>query len=163
MTLSTATFRASATATATKSIAATANAYRLYSPVAIDAYYVAAPIIRDGYNAAQLWIKEQAPVVEQAIKRAALKSLIAILQLALIAFDWLQTQIEQAPLYALKLQLTGIKAKLFIVRQGIKISSFVSYNGLDSKAQKLAASAKSAWIRKGAIARTALDKVFCLG
>lgn len=163
MTLSTATFRASATATATKSIAATANAYRLYSPVAIDAYYVAAPVVRDAYNAAQTWIKEQAPVVEQDIKRAALKSFIAILQFILTAIEWAQNEIEQAPLYGLKLKLAVVKAKRTLVRQEIKLWSFVTYNGLDSKAESLAASAKSVWIRKGAIAKSALDNLFCLG
>lgn len=115
------------------------------------------------YNAAQAWIKDEAPILEAKMIKGFWLAVAHTATFLLVAIDWLQTQIEQSPLYALKFQLIGIKAKLFIVRQGIKISSFVSYNGLDTKAQKLAASAKSAWIRKGEIARTALDKVFCLG
>lgn len=151
-----------ATATTHRAIAATATAYRLYSPIAIDTYYAAAPIVRDGYNAAQTWIKEQAPTIEQAIKRAVLKSFIAILQFALAAIERAQDELEQVPVYVLQIKLAVNKAKQYRVRQEIKFWSFVSYHGLGSKAESLAASVKSVWVRKAELTRKVMDKVLCL-
>ena len=104
---------ASTRAAIAKASAATANAYRLYSPVAIDFYYVAAPIVRDAYNAAQGWIANEAPVIEQRIKVAALEIFIAICEFAIDTID-------KRDEYKLQYRIAIIKAKRSKVRQEIK-------------------------------------------
>ena len=146
--ITSATSAAASTRTAiAKASAASANAYRLYSPVAIDFYYTAAPIIRDAYTAAQDWIANEAPVIEQRIKAAALKIFIAICEFAIAAIDWLQ---DDGLKYAVKLR--GRAAKV-----SAKASEFAAHHGIDTKfAAFLAAS------RKPATYTAIADRLFCL-
>ena len=127
--------------------ASVANAYRLYSPVAIDFYYVAAPTARDAYNAAQDWIADEAPVIEERIKVAALKAFIAICEFAIACIDWLQSD--------------GVKYALVtraaVAKGSAKASEFVVRHGIDTKfAAFLAAS------RKPATYTAIADRLFCL-
>ena len=146
--ITSATSAAASTRTAiAKTSAAFANAYRFYSPVAIDAYYVAAPIVRDGYNAAQDWIADEAPVIEQRIKVAALKAFIAICEFAIAAIDWIQTDgLEYA------VELRGRTAST-----SAKVSEFVAYHGIDTKFAAFLVAA-----RKPSTYTAIADRVFCL-
>ncbi len=107
------------------------------------------------YSAAQDWIRNDAPVLEQRLKRFALVAAINVLEFTLIVIDWLSNQLEKAPEYQLKARLTYVLAKRFVIRQGIKAARFNGRYGITAKASKV-------WSRKGEIATKTLDKVFCL-
>lgn len=109
----------------------------------------------DAHTAAQSWIRNDAPVLEQRIKRVALTAAVTVLEFALTVIDWLSTQLEKAPEYALRAQLRYTLVKRSVVRQGIAAARF-------NERYQLTAKARKAWTAKGAIATAAMDKVFSL-
>lgn len=114
------------------------------------------------YNAAQAWIRNDAPIIEAQIKRQAIKAFITICTFYIAACDWLLTELGKRDEYALRIQLATVKGRRVIVRRRIAFHSFIEYNGLNTKSAQLAARSKALWVRKGAIARQLADKVFCL-
>jgi len=121
-----------------------------YSPL-----FALAARLETAYNAAQDWIRNDAPIAEQKIKHVALVTAINLLQTALIVIDWLSTQLEKAPEYQLRAQLRYVLAKRWFVRQCIAAARFNERYELTAKASKV-------WTLKGEIAVRAMDKVFCL-
>ena len=107
------------------------------------------------YSTAQSFLANECPVLEQRLKKAALTASINILQLGLAAIDWVIDEFEKTPEYVLKVRIAQIETKRFVIRQLIKVAQ------LDERYQ-LTATARKLWTRKGAIAVTALDKVFAL-
>lgn len=107
------------------------------------------------YNAAQAFIANECPVLEQRLKTAALTTAINVLMFALIVIDWLSAQLDQADEYRLIIALAYINSKRFAVRQLIKAAQL-------NQRYQLTATAAKFWTRKGAIAQSALDKVFAL-
>ena len=75
----------------------------LYRPVQAGLNFCQS-ISTDTYNAAQDWIENEAPVIEQQLKRRALIAAIA-------AIEWLSIQLDKAPEYAICLKLAVIRAK----------------------------------------------------
>ncbi len=118
-----------------------------YSPIST--------IAARAHTAAQNWIANDAPIVEQRLKRAALTAAISILEFAIACIDWLAEQIEKAPEQRLRAQLAWVKSKQWAVRQCIKAARF------DERYQ-VSGTARKVWAAKGAIARSAMDKVFAL-
>lgn len=114
-----------------------------YSPI-----FTIAARTEDACSAVQHWIANDAPIVEQRIKVLSLKVFIAVCEFAIATID-------RRDEYKLQFRLAVIRAKRFKVRQEIKFWSFVSYNGLDTKASAL-------WANKGAIAVRVADRIFCL-
>jgi len=137
--------------------------YRASAPKVQDAYFVAAPIVRDAYNATQLWIKEEAPAIEAQIKRAALKSVIAFLEFALVVIDFALEQKSQVPVYVLQIKLAVNKAKQYRVRHQIAVQSFISYNGIDTKIERGLGRVSAVWNSRDEVARSIFDRLFCLG
>ncbi|MGI8933046.1 MAG: hypothetical protein ACR2FS_03130 [Phormidesmis sp.] len=121
-----------------------------YSPI----FTIAARTER-ALTAAQHWIANDAPVLEQRLKRGALTAAVSILEFAIACLDWLAEQIEKAPEYQLRAQLAWVKSKQWAVRQGIKAARFDERYSISGTARKV-------WAAKGAIARSAMDKVFAL-
>lgn len=107
------------------------------------------------YTAAQSWIANDAPALEQRLKRGALTAAVNLLQTSLIVIDWASEQADKLPEYQLRAQLRYTLAKRFVVRQGIAAARF------NERYQITAAVAKF-WNRKGAIATAAIDKAFSL-
>ncbi len=101
------------------------------------------------HTAAQDWIANKAPVLEQRLKRAALKALIARGEAALNFIDY------TLPIWILTIQLFCVKCDRAFIRQLIKVHQFNETHGLTAKASK-------AWASRGVIATNALDRVFCL-
>ena len=142
---------------AARTIAATANAYRLYSPVAIDAYYVAVPIIRDCYNGVQDWVANAPSLSKEDTRRLFWLAVAYAATAALWCIDKAQTQLDKRIEYKLQFKLAIIRAKRFKVRQEIKVWSFASYNGIDAKVAAFLVAA-----RKPATYTAIADRVFCL-
>ena len=109
----------------------------------------------DAYTAAQDWIRNDAPIAERRLKQSAIAAAINILEFALTVIDWASEQADKRHEYQLRLQLRYVLAKRFAVRQGIAAVRF------NERYQITAAVAKF-WNRKGAIAQSAMDKIFCL-
>ena len=107
------------------------------------------------YTAAQTFIANECPLLEQRIKSAALTTAINVLEFAIAIIDWASAQLDQADEYRLIVALAYINSKRFAVRQLIAVARF-------NQLYQLTATARKAWTRKGAIAVTALDKVFAL-
>jgi len=140
--------------------------------------------IEQAYTAIQNWIRNDAPVLEQRLKKAALLTAANVLTIALIIINWVSNQLAKRDEYALIASLTYVKTKRFVVRQAIEIVSFYQYCqiilslSLDTahrfvgckstqfeqfnQRYQLTATAAKVWNRKGAIATAALDKVFAL-
>ena len=121
-----------------------------YSPI-----FTLATRTERAYNAAQDFIADDCPVLEQRVKRAALNTVVNVLEFTLIIIDWTQAELEKVPEHQLRLQLAYVKAKRFFVRRAITIARFDDRYQLSKQVSKV-------WARKGAIAQSALDKVFCL-
>ncbi|MGI8933593.1 MAG: hypothetical protein ACR2FS_05920, partial [Phormidesmis sp.] len=121
-----------------------------YSPI-----FTIAARAESAYNAAQSFIANQCPVLEQRLKRGALTAAITVLEFAIACIDWLAEQVEKAPEYQLRAQLAWVKSKQWAVRQCIKVARF------DERYQ-ISATAAKAWAAKGQVARQAMDKVFAL-
>ena len=107
------------------------------------------------YTAAQTFISDECPLLEERLKTTALTAAINVFEFALLVIDWVTDESEKAPEYALKFRITQIETKRFVIRQLIKIVQ------LDGHCQ-ISATARKAWTCKGAIAQSTLDKVFCL-
>lgn len=107
------------------------------------------------YATAQDWIANDAPVLEQRFKKAALNAAINVFQFALVVIDWVSAQLDRADEYRLIVALACINSKRFGIQQLIKVVQ------LDERYQ-LSSTARKIWTRKGVIATSALDKVFCL-
>ena len=107
------------------------------------------------YAAAQDFIANQCPVLEQRLKKAALTAAVSVLTIALTIIDWVTAQLEKADEYRLIVALAYINSKRFAVRQLIAVARF-------NQRYQLTATARKLWTRKGAIAQSTLDKVFCL-
>jgi hypothetical protein len=105
----------------------------------------------DAYTAAQDWITNEAPVIEQRIKRTALRAAINLLLVALVVINFLHDQLEQAPVYQIKVRLYSVRARLFVVRKVATV--------LQSPA---AGKVIELWTNRSAVTRKALDFVFCL-
>ncbi len=107
------------------------------------------------YNAAQSFIAKECPVLEQRLQSAALTTAVNALTIALTVIDFTAAQLEKAPEYRLQAQLAYANVKRWFVRRAISAAR------LDERYQ-VSATASRYWTRKGAIAQSALDKVFCL-
>lgn len=70
---------------------------------------------------------------------------VVILQASIAVINWVQTELDKAPEYAIRFQLAQIKGKRFFIRQLIKVARFDERYQVSAKASK------------------AMDKVFCLG
>ena len=134
-------------------------------------------VIEAGYVISQDFIKNDCPVIEKRLKKAALAIAEMLLEFSLVIINWASEQIEKRDEYA-------VKTKRFVVRQAIEIVSFYQYCqiilslSLDTahrfvgckstqfeqfnQRYQLTATAAKVWNRKGAIATAALDKVFAL-
>ena len=53
--------------------------------------------VERAYTAAQTFIANECPVLEQRLKKAALTTAVNVLQFALIAIDWVSDEFEKAP------------------------------------------------------------------
>ena len=156
--LNSATSAAATTRTiAAKAVAAAANAYRLYSPVVIDFYYIAAPIVRDCYNGAQDWLANAPSLSKEDTRRLFWLAVAYAATAALWCIDWVQTQLDKHIEYKLQFKLAIVRAKRFKVQQDIKFWSFASYHGIDAKASAFLVAA-----RKPATYTAIADRVFCL-
>ena len=107
----------------------------------------------DAYNAAQDWIANEAPVIEQRLKRTALKAAVTLLPLVLIVIGFVRIQLEQAPVYRIRLRLFVVRRKLQAVRFAASAVVFASATGAKVRALKVPAKA---------IAIRTMDAVFCL-
>ena len=74
------------------------------------------------------------------------------------AIAFISRHVNRVPEYRIRLQLAKVRVARWFAQRAIASASFASYHGLDSKILK----ARELWRDKGAIARTALDAVFCL-
>lgn len=117
--------------------------------------FTLSPRIEDAYNAAQDFIANECPVLEQRLKRAALKATIAICEFLLTVIDWAKAEIDKALEYSLRAQLAYALSKRWFVRRAIAVARFDERYQVTAKASKV-------WTRKGAIATSAMDKVFSL-
>ena len=104
----------------------------------------------------------EAEAVRQ-LKEFTLKAVIATCQVLLAVIDWAQGELDKRDEYVIRLQIAQVKAKRFVVRRRIAVHSFIAYNGLDKRSDELAETALKVWQKRGAIARTTLDTLFCLG
>jgi len=75
------------------------------------------------HDTVQRWIRNEAPVIEERIKRTALHAAIAFLEFIVAVIDWAQGHIERSPEYRLRFQLAKIRAYRFFVRLAIRIES----------------------------------------
>ena len=73
------------------------------------------------HDSIQRWIANEAPVIEERIKRTALHAAIACLEFTIACFDWAQSQIERSPEYRLRFQLAKIRSYRAVVRLAIRI------------------------------------------
>ncbi|PZO58061.1 MAG: hypothetical protein DCF15_05865 [Phormidesmis priestleyi] len=118
-------------------------------------FHTLAARIERAYNAAQAFIANECPVLEQRLKTAALTTAINALTFALTVIDWASAQLEKTDEYRLIASLAYINSKRFAVRQLIAVARF-------NQCYQLTANTRKLWTRKGAIAQSALDKVFAL-
>jgi len=96
----------------------------------------------EAHDSIQRWIRNEAPVIEERIKRTALHAAIAFLEFIVAVIDWAQGHLERMPEYRLQFQLAKVRTYRFFVRLAIRIETArVQY------APKLTA---------------AIDTVFCL-
>ena len=84
------------------------------------AFYVAARC-SETHDSIQRWIANEAPVIEQRLKRRVLTAAIAFLEFTIACFDWAQSQIERSPEYRLRLQLAQVRTHRYCIRQAIKV------------------------------------------
>ncbi|MGB3788984.1 MAG: hypothetical protein WA949_13315 [Phormidesmis sp.] len=105
----------------------------------------------DAYNAAQDWIANEAPVIEQRIRRTALRAAVNLLPLIILAIDFLRDQLDRVPEYQIKVRLYSVRARLFVAH---KVAAVVQ--------SPVAATALKVWTNRSAVTRKALDAVFCL-
>lgn len=119
------------------------------------ALFTIAARTEQAYTAAQSFIADECPILEQRLKKAALTTAIDALTIALTIIDWVTDEFEKAPEYALKIRIAQIEAKRFGVRQLIKIAQF------DNR-YKLTATGRKLWERKASLATSALDRIFSL-
>ncbi|MGB3788649.1 MAG: hypothetical protein WA949_11610 [Phormidesmis sp.] len=117
----------------------------------IDSAFTATARATDAHTAVQDWIANEAPVVEQRIRRTALRAAITLLQVTLIAINWLSDQLGQVPEHQIKVRLYSVRARLFVAR---KVAAVVQ--------SPVAATAIALWTNRSAVTRKALDAVFCL-
>ena len=121
-----------------------------------------AAIVR-AYNAAQGWIANEAPAIEKKIHDYFWLGVAYTATVALWLIDQALIELDKADEYEIRIRIYTTKTKRFIVRRAISAYSFISYNGIDKKVQRFAVAVRKAWANRVTIARTALDKVFCLG
>lgn len=107
------------------------------------------------YSAAQSFIANECPVLEQYLKRGTLTAAVTVLEFTLIVIDWLSTQLDKVSEYALRVQLRYVLAKRWFVRQGITAARFNERHGITAKASKV-------WVARGEIATSAMDRAFSL-
>ena len=117
--------------------------------------HVIAARTETAYNAAQSFIANDCPVLEQRLKRAALTAAVITLEFTIACIDWLSGQVERAPEYRLHAQLAYVKSKQGVVRVAIKAARF------DERYQ-VTATIATAWNRKGSITMAAFDRLFSL-
>ena len=111
----------------------------------------------------QDWIANEAPVIEKKIHDCFWLGVAYAATVALWLIDKAAAELDKADEHELRLRLYIVKAKRSVVRYAISAYSFISYQGIDTKIQRLAAVVLKVWGNRGTIARTALDRVFCLG
>ena len=104
--------------------------------------FVVAARTAETHDAIQRYIRHEAPVIEQRLKRRALITAIAFLKFTIACFDWAQSQIERSPEYRLRFQLAKIRSYRAVVRLAIRI--------------------EKARIQYSPKVTRTLDKVFCL-
>jgi len=104
--------------------------------------FVIAARTAEVHDTVQRWIRNEAPVIEERIKRTALHAAIAFLEFIVAVIDWAQGHIERSPEYRLQFQIAKIRVYRYCIRQAIKVEK-----------------ARLQYAPK--VTRT-LDKVFCL-
>ena len=114
------------------------------------------------YNQAQDWIASEAPVIEKKIHDYFWLGVAYAATVALWLIDQALIELDKADEHELRIRIYTIKAKRSIIRRAIGFYSFITYNGIDTKVKRLAAVALKVWDKRGVIARSAMDKVFCL-
>ena len=115
------------------------------------------------YNQAQDWIASEAPVIEKKIHDYFWLGVAYAATVALWLIDQALIELDKIDEHEIRIRIYTTKAKRFIVCRAISLYSFVTYNGLDTKAKRFAALVLKVWGNRGAIARAAMDRVFCLG
>ena len=121
-----------------------------------------AAIVR-AYDRAQDWIANEAPVIEKRIHDYFWLGVAYAATTALWLIDQALIELDKIDEHEIRIRIYTVKAKRSVVRHAISVYSFISYHGLDTKVQRLAAVALKVWANRGAIARTAMDRIFCLG
>ena len=67
--------------------------------------FVIAARTAEVHDTVQRWIRNEAPVIEERIKRTALHAAIALLEFIVIVIEFAQSHIERSPEYRLQYQL----------------------------------------------------------
>ena len=73
------------------------------------------------HDSIQRWIANEAPVIEERIKRAALQSAVTFLEFIVIAIEFAQSHLARSPEYRIRLQLAKIRVYRFFVRLAIRV------------------------------------------
>ena len=126
------------------------------------AFAPTAAIVR-AYDRAQDWIANEAPVIERKIHDYFWLGVAYAATMALWLIDQALIELDKIDEHKIRLRLYTVKVKRSVVRYAISVYSFISYHGIDIKTKRFATAARKAWANRVTIARTAMDKVFCLG
>jgi len=85
----------------------------------------------------------------------ALISAVIVLESALLAINWMLAQLEKTEEYSIRIKLLEVRAKRLALVPLLSAARFDAEH-------KITASIAKVWIRKGAIAKATLDKIFSL-
>ena len=118
-----------------------------YSPI-----FTIAARTESAYNVLQDWIANDAPVIERRLQRLAWLTVLHICTVLLYVIDYLS---DRLPVAIIHVKLYRIRTAKRLVRLAVALVKLNQRYGFTSKVA-------SAWHSKGAIAQSALDKVFCL-
>ena len=118
--------------------------------------------IARAYDRAQDWIANEAPVIEKKIHDYFWLGVAYTATIALWLIDKAIAELDKADEHKIRLRIYTVKAKRSFIRHTIAFYSFISYNGIDTKIQRLATVVLKVWRDRATIARSAMDRVFCL-
>jgi len=125
-----------------------------YSPI-----FTLAASTERAYDSLQLFISEQAPVIEARLekwlKAASLRVAVKALTITLFLIDWAIDRYERRHEYRLQIQLATVKTKRFLVRLLIRLVKA-------DERYRVTATARDIWNRKGSIAVHTFDTIFAL-
>ena len=119
--------------------------------------------ISRAYNQAQDWIANEAPVIEKKIHDRFWLAVAYTATVALWLIDKAIAELDKIDEHEIRIRIYTINAKRSVIRHAINFYSFLAYNGIDTKAKRFAVLVLKVWGNRGAIARTAMDRIFCLG